>query len=183
MSKNNETLKRDKLLLDIMTHVYDEDERRNELIDSKNSQMIVLSGAMLTLQATLISKLLIDDILLNNVLSVAFCSKVILSVLMLASLAGYFISMLVFIQAYTFKDNYQMVPESDSVIECKQDNESEESIVSGMLDEYNKAINKNDEIIDKKVDKGRHGFLFLKLSGVLTLVFLILFIFVLFCYA
>lgn len=72
MTTDEETLKRDKLLLELMTHVYDEDERRNELVDSKNSQMIVLSGAMLTLQSTLISKLLIEDILLNCDLSVAF---------------------------------------------------------------------------------------------------------------
>ena len=55
MPTDDETLKKDKLLLELMTHVYDEDERRNELVDSKNSQMIVLSGAMLTLQSTLIS--------------------------------------------------------------------------------------------------------------------------------
>ena len=48
------TIERDKLLLELMTHVYDEDERRNELIDTKNSQMILLSGTMLTLQSTLL---------------------------------------------------------------------------------------------------------------------------------
>lgn len=62
---DNETLNRDKLLLELMTHVYEEDEHRNELVDSKNSQMIILSGAMLTLQSTLITKLLIDDVLLS----------------------------------------------------------------------------------------------------------------------
>ena len=81
---DDETLERNKLLLKLMTHVYEEDERRNELVDSKNSQMIVLSGAMLTLQSTLISKLLIDDILLKNDLHVALCCKVILSCLMLS---------------------------------------------------------------------------------------------------
>ena len=33
-----ETIKRDKLLLDLMIHVYDEDVARNELVDNKNSQ-------------------------------------------------------------------------------------------------------------------------------------------------
>ena len=178
----NESLKRDKLLLDLMTHVYDEDERRNELVDSKNSQMIVLSGAMLTLQSTLISKSLIDDILLNTDLSVAFCCKVILSVLMLSSLIGYFIAMFLFIQAFTFKDNYQMVPDHESVLECKNDNDSRDEVISQMLDAYNNSIKTNDEIIQKKVDKGRDGFLVLKISGVLTLIFIILFLIVLFCY-
>ena len=181
MPTDDETLQRDKLLLELMTHVYDEDERRNELVDSKNSQMIVLSGAMLTLQSTLISKLLIDDILLNNELSVALCCKIILSIVMIVSIVGYFISMYLFIQAYTFKDNYQMVPDHESVLECKNDNEPEGTIVSDMLTEYNRAIKKNDDIIDKKVNKGRQGFFVLKISGILTLIFIILFIVVLFC--
>ena len=49
----DEKIKRDKILLELMSHVYEEDERRKELVDSKNSQMIVLSGAMLTIQSTL----------------------------------------------------------------------------------------------------------------------------------
>lgn len=43
---DDETLKRDKLLLDLMIHAYDEDLARNELVDTKNSQMIILTGAM-----------------------------------------------------------------------------------------------------------------------------------------
>lgn len=181
MSVDEETLERDKLLLDLMTHVYEEDERRNELVDSKNSQMIVLSGAMLTLQSTLISKLLIDDVLLNNDLHVALCCKLILSGLMLASVIGYFISMYLFIGAYTFKDDYQMIPDHASVIEARDDNDSEATIVSETLDEYDKAIKKNDELIENKVNKGRQGFCVLKISGFLTLIFLILFIIILFC--
>lgn len=60
---DDETLKRDKLLLDLMIHTYDEEVARNELIDTKNSQMIVLTGAMLTLQATLFTNLLAQKIL------------------------------------------------------------------------------------------------------------------------
>ena len=65
---DEETLKRDKLLLDLMIHAYDEDERRNALVDTKNSQMILLTGSMLTLQATLISKMLIDTIFSNPII-------------------------------------------------------------------------------------------------------------------
>lgn len=36
--------KRDKFLLDMMIHAYEEDERRNTLVDSKNSQMIACIG-------------------------------------------------------------------------------------------------------------------------------------------
>ena len=46
MSENEEknTIERDKLLVKLMIHTYDEEVNRNELIDSKNSQMIVLTG-------------------------------------------------------------------------------------------------------------------------------------------
>lgn len=50
---DNETLNRDKLLLELMTHVYEEDERRNELVDSKNSQMIILSGVCFLMKDTI----------------------------------------------------------------------------------------------------------------------------------
>ena len=60
MPTDEETLKRDKLLLDLMIHVYDEDVARNELVDSKNCQMIVLTGVMLTLQATFFTELLVN---------------------------------------------------------------------------------------------------------------------------
>lgn len=60
---DDETLKRDKLLLDLMIHAYDEDERRNALVDTKNSQMIILTGAMLTLQSTLFTDLFVNQFL------------------------------------------------------------------------------------------------------------------------
>ena len=41
-----EKLKSNRILLELMTHVYDEDERRNALIDSKNSQMIILTASV-----------------------------------------------------------------------------------------------------------------------------------------
>ena len=42
--------KRDKFLLDMMIHAYEEDERRNTLVDSKNSQMIACIGVVCLLQ-------------------------------------------------------------------------------------------------------------------------------------
>ena len=58
---DEETLQRDKLLLKLMIHAYDEDVARNELVDTKNSQMIILTGAMLTLQSTLFTELLVFE--------------------------------------------------------------------------------------------------------------------------
>lgn len=172
---DQETIGRDKLLLDLMIHYYDEDERRNELIDSKNSQMIVLSGAMLTLQSTLVTKLLVDTFLNENI-HIACCCKLILSGLMILSIIGYFLSMYFFIKAYTFKENYEMVPDPDSVLECKEEDYTKYKVIEEMLETLNSSINSNDKIINKKVETGKKGFCILKISGVITLIFLILFI-------
>ena len=180
---DEETLKRDKLLLEIMTHAYDEDERRNALVDTKNSQMIILTGAMLTLQSTLISKILIDTIFLNNRIIVGFWGKVVLSILLIVSLVFYFISMYKFISAYTFKDNYQICPDHESIIDTLNEDCSESDIVEDMIYIYDESMTKNDEIIDKKVKVGSRGFLFLKIAMFLTLIFLILLGIVLFSYS
>ena len=51
--KDETVIKQDKLLFKLMMHNYDDEIRRNELIDSKNSQMIAFLGIMLTIQLTL----------------------------------------------------------------------------------------------------------------------------------
>ena len=177
-----EQLKSNKLLLELMTHVYDEDERRNELVDTKNSQMIVLTGAMITLQSTLLSQVLANTIFLNSEINVGFYCKLTLSILFLLSTIGYFISMYKFIKAYSFVEDYQMAPDSKSIVETIDCNALESDIALDMLDAYDISIENNDSIIDKKIEYGSKGFLFLKMSVFLTLVFLGLFILVLFSY-
>ena len=78
---------RNKLLLKLIIHAYDENERRNELVDSKNSQMIVLTGAMLTLQATLLPKLLVDNIFLNSCVDMSW--RIFIVIFMFSSLGFY----------------------------------------------------------------------------------------------
>ena len=89
--------KRDKFLLDMMIHAYEEDERRNTLVDSKNSQMIACIGVMLTIQGSLFTYLL-SQFFNINLLSI----NIILSVLALISLGYYIYSMKIFIDAYSF---------------------------------------------------------------------------------
>lgn len=99
-----DSLKRDKLLLDLTLHYYDEEVQRNELIDSKNNQMIIFSGSMLTLQVTLFTNLLIQNVLNNP--NVIYYSKILVVILMLLNILFYIITIWKFIQAYTLKDNF-----------------------------------------------------------------------------
>ena len=112
MPKDEETFQTNKRLLELMTHVYDEEERRNELVDSKSSQMIILTGAMVTLQSTVVSQVLINTLFLNPDITVGFWCKLVLSILLFFSICGYFISMYKFIKAYSFKGDYQLAPDN-----------------------------------------------------------------------
>ena len=60
--------------------------------------MIVLTGVMLTLQATFFAELLVNSVLLKDV--ICYDGKLILSFLMLGSMVLYIVSLFIFINAY-----------------------------------------------------------------------------------
>lgn len=177
--KNDETLARDEFLLDLMEHYYEEDERRNALIDSKNSQMIVLTGAMLTLQVTLFTNLFVNSILSSDLI---FCYKMGLAVLMILSFIFYIISMYLFISAYAFNDNYLMVPDPTYLAELKEFDVDKSTIIKKLLKTFEDSVDSNDELIYNKVKKGRWGFYLLGIGVFLTLIFIGITVFAL-CYS
>ena len=175
---NSGVLRRDKFLLDLMIHRYDEDVRRNELIDSKNSQMIVVIGVMVTLQSTFFIHLLVEKILINGDVDLSW--KIMLSIVMVLSLILYVVTMYIFIKAYAFSDEFSFVPKSSFLINKAKSGENEFDIQKVILANFNKAIESNEKIIEKKADKGELGFRFFKISCGSTILFLVLFLYVLF---
>lgn len=172
-------LNKKKLLLKLMIHNYDEEAKRNELVDSKNSQMIVLTGAMLTLQATLFSNILVDNIISVDGIEVHW--KIFVSIFMIISLILYTISMYLFIQAYTFKDKFRSVPNPNLLKYYNDESEYDDvKIIDELLKSFRKHINFNEKLINNKVAKGKEGFDFLKISGMFTVFLLIIMLIVLF---
>ena len=174
------TLKRDKLLLDLMIHAYDEDASRNELVDTKNSQMIILVGAMLTLQSTLFTQLLVTQFLIKDFIPV--CCKILLSIVIILSISFYVYSMYRFIDAYSFSDKFDSVPTPKLLLEQAQKNVSEFEAQAKWLGTFGETIEDNSKVIDDKIEKGKIGFIWLKRAGLSTLIFLILCLFFMFCY-
>lgn len=132
------TIERDKLLLDLMIHAYDEDVARNELVDSKNCQMIVLTGVMLTLQATFFTELLVNSVLLKDV--ICYDGKVILSVLMLISMILYVCSLFIFINAYAFNKKFGSSPDPEELLDKAIDNHSIKKVQGNVLFDFNETI-------------------------------------------
>ena len=177
MSENDETLKRDKLLLDLMIHVYDEESTRNELIDSKNNQMIILSGVMLTLQATLFTEVLVNHIITNNLIIWSF--KALSISAMIISVILYLYSMYIFIEAYTFSDKFMLCPDEQYLLDKAISNESEFNVQGEILATMSEVITENSTVIQSKLDKGKSGFRWLKRAVFSTLIVIILFLFAL----
>ncbi len=174
-----ETIKRDKLLPDLMIHVYDEDVARNELVDNKNCQMIVLTGVMLTLQATLFINLLVQHILLNQ--NFMYSVKLILSGAILLSFILYGISLYYYINAYAFSREFKSSPTPKILCDYANDNQSKFFVQGEMLFTIGKTINDNYSVIEDKVETGRKGFKWLKRACLSTFIFIVLFlIFILF---
>lgn len=172
-------LNKKKLLLKLMIHNYDEEAKRNELVDSKNSQMIVLTGAMLTLHATLFSNILVDSIISADGIELHW--KIFVSIFMIISSILYTISMYLFIQAYTFKNRFRSVPNPNLLKYYNDESEYDDvKIIDELLKSFRKHINFNEKLINDKVAKGQEGFDFLKISGMFTVFLLIIMLIVLF---
>lgn len=172
MPTDEETLKRDKLLLDLMIHAYDEDLARNELVDNKNCQMIVLTGVMLTLQATFFTELLVNRILLNCL--IGHDIKVILSVIMLVSMVLYICSLFIFINAYAFNKKFGSSPDPKELLDKALENHSTKKVQGNVLFDFEETISYNQDLIENKIEKGKIGFIILGVAGISTLVFLFL---------
>ena len=177
--KHDETLERDKLLLDLMIHAYEEEVARNELVDTKNSQMIILTGAMLTLQSTLFTELLINQFLIKD--NFLLCCKILLSVVMIVSLSFYIYSMYNFIEAYAFSNKFYSVPSPELLLEQARNNVSKFKAQAEWLGTFGETIDYNYKIMEEKIEKGKFGFIWLKRAGFFTIIFLILFLFFIFC--
>ena len=100
----------DELLLQILFRNYDEEVARNELIDNKNSQMIVLTGTMLTLQATLFTTGLLNDFVYDKIIVSPF--KFWIFNLFVSSLIVSVVSMIFFILAFKFVGTFKQAPQA-----------------------------------------------------------------------
>lgn len=169
-NEDDSVLKRDKFILDMLIHAYEEDERRNTLVDSKNSQMIAILGVMLTIQGSLFTFLLSNFITINSP-----AINVILSVLTLVSLGNYIYSMKIFIDAYYFK-TFKSIPNHEYLINSAKHNVHEHNIVGDLIGSFGDAIKFNKEVISGKVSTAKEGFKYFKKGGLSTLLFVLVFL-------
>lgn len=143
-----------------MLHVYDEEVDRNWLIDEKNSQMILLTGAMLTLQATLFSNLIHPY------------SDWVLKVLFFILIVCYVCSLIIFIKSYMFSNSFLQGPSAKYLRGLYDDGKSEDYIFCKLLSLMPETIYHNKRIIKGKTKDSKYGFVLLIIGALFTLFFL-----------
>jgi len=167
----------DELLLQILFRNYDEEERRNELIDSKNSQMIVLTGTMLTLQATLFTTSLLNDFVYNNIPD---SMRFWVFILFLGSLIMSVISMILFIWAYKFVGEFHQAPTANYVKKSFEKHRIKSEILEKTFTKLPDTISENKKLMTRKVNIANIGFycLIINIILILSLVFLLIYCFI-----
>lgn len=89
--------------------------------------------------------------------------------------------MYLFIQAYTFKDEFVSVPNPNLLKYYNDESKYDDvKIIDELLNSFRKHIDFNEKLINDKVAKGQEGFDFLKISGMFTVFLLIIMLIVLF---
>lgn len=162
VDENNE-----KLLLELALHRYDEEVQRNELIDSKNKSIVAFLGVMLTIQCTILPKLIEFKEILAP-LEVVFLFGVFL-----ISLIFYLGSLLVFMSTLNGIKQLQSVPRIDWLIKFGVNNNSYSFIVRNVIVSLNKCVEENDEILDQKNIRGNFALRLMKYGVIFTTIFII----------
>lgn len=171
----DEEKERNKLLLELAFHIYEEEERRNQLIDSKNQSFVAFLGVMFTIQVTIVSNFnsMFDNVSSNRL--------DFLLLLFLLSILCYIISLMFFSLTLMFTDKFQSAPPIDKIIEFGNPTPCSEKdnnfIMSNTIVSLRKCIFDNDKIMENKTRKGNFGFLFLNVGVIFTILFILYYLF------
>lgn len=163
-------IKKDTLLFKLMLHQYDDEISRNESIDSKNSQMIAFLGIMLTIQLTLFVNVLYAYLSGDKwplIIKVSSCVFLIFNLLL------YIASINKFINAYAFSGEFKNGFNPTALFEKSKSKISEEKLLKNLLFNYSSIIRHNHDLIENNVKKANGGFKFLKLAGIVSVLFIV----------
>lgn len=130
--------------MELALHRYDEEVHRNHLIDDKNKSIVAFLGVMLTIQCTILPRLIEFKEILSNF------EMVMLMSIFIISFGFYLISLLVFMSVLNRLDQIQTAPDIKNLIDLDYHNASSKYIVAYTLINLNQCIDDNDEILEKK---------------------------------
>lgn len=155
-----------KILLELALHRYDEEVERNEAIDNKNKSMVAFLAVMLTIQCTILLRLIeLDSIILGHEMS-------LLLILFIISFVLNLLSLLYFISTLTYLDKLQSSPNIDNLVDFGVDNRPLEYIIHNIIISLNKSVKVNKVILSEKSVKEKKAFLLMRCGLIVTTIFI-----------
>lgn len=154
------SIEKNKILLRVAFHRYDEEEKRIEFIDTKANYLMVLTGVVLTIYC--------DFIL--EIINSSMNSKSILFLFLPVFLYG--ISMFFFMKSISLIQ-FNSTPDTKYLVNYLDDETNVNDIIDNIVYNLDYAINVNKENIEKKIRNWRWGYLFLSI-GMLIMIYCII---------
>ena len=160
-------MNREKLLLELALHRYDEEVQRNESIDSKNKLMVAFLAVMLTIQCTILVRL----IELGAIISPQ--EMVVMLLLFIISFVLNLFSLLFFISTLTYLDKLQSSPKIETLLYFGMNNISLKYISHNIIASLNKCVKDNKLIIKEKSSKEKNGLMLMRSGLIITTIFIL----------
>ena len=156
-----------KLLLDLALHRYDEEVGRNKAIDNKNKSMVAFLAVMLTIQSTILIRLIeFNGIITSDEMN-------FLLILFIISFVFNLFSLLFFISTLTYLDKLQSSPKIDKIVNFGINNVPNDYLIKNTLVSLNKCVEDNKKILKEKSSKEKNGLLLLRLGLIVTTMFIL----------
>lgn len=156
-----------KILLELALHRYDEEVERNEAIDSKNKSMVAFLAVMLTIQCSILLRVIeLDSIIAAN-------EMILLLVLFVSSFVLNFFSVLYFISTLTYLDKLHSSPKIDDLVDFGVDNKSSDYLIKNTIVSLNMSVKENKIILKEKSIKEKRGILLMRMGLIVTTMFIL----------
>lgn len=173
----DEEKERNKLLLELAFHRYEEEEKRNQLIDSKNKSFVAFLGVMLTLQSTIAPKIIELYCFVPWEIVSILLFLFVLSLIFYGIALGFFTSTLLFI------NKFQAAPKIISLIYFGKECTDVDFIIQNTIVSLNQCVLDNDELLKDKSKKGNLGLNFIIVGVLFTIIFIIFYLLIVYwCY-
>ena len=156
---------RGKILLELALHRYDEEVERNEAIDNKNKSMVAFLAVMLTIQCSILLRLIeLNEIITTN-------EMILLLLLFIISFVLNFLSLLYFISTLTYLDKLKSSPKIDDLVNFGIKKKSSEYLIKNTIISLNKSVKENKAILKEKSVKEKRGILLMRMGLIVTTMF------------
>lgn len=161
------------ILLELALHRYDEEVERNKSTDNKNKSMVAFLAVMLTIQSTILIRLIeFNGFIRSDEMN-------FLVMLFIISFVFNLFSLLCYLSTLRYLNMLKSSPKIDNLVYFGINKTPFENIIENTIVSLNKSVKENKSILKEKSAKENYGIIFLRLGLIATTIFIMLFVLIL----